>query len=345
MLKTISIFCASRWDAKKQFRPVYEQSLHYLVEENIKIAYGGANDGYMGLLADSVLEANGYLIGCMPRYFYDLGRHEQRCQQFYLVDSIPERLQVLEALSQGFLAFPGGLGTLEEVMSMLSYNAIQLIQKPVGLLNVGGYFNPLLELIENGKRQGYIQPIIDDFLIVSEDITEIITRMRQYTQNLLEYTDGYDQDGQRIITGIYREQKDLQYHYKSVFLLLIDSENRLLIQKRAYNKTFPGLWDFSATGGVRALEEGYQGMRREALEELGIWLPLSDPTITIPDKHHLMEIYVHRLQGPIDIYYDESEILDIRWVTKQECLQLFEQREFIHHDWRKQVLLQLWPSN
>ena len=342
MLKTVSIFCASRFDEKQQFKTAYQDHIEYLVKNNMQIAYGGANDGYMGLLADSVLTSGGQLIGCMPRYFYDLGRHETRCQRFYVVDSIPERLQVLEAISQGFIAFPGGLGTFEEVFSMLSYNAISLIHKPVALLNLDGYFDPLVKLIENGKALGYVQPEVDQFLIVSDSIEEIVAQINRFYEHQVEYVDGYDKEGRRVITGIDRIHKENGYLYKSVFLLLLDAENRLLIQKRKGHITFAGLWDFSATGGVRALEEGYQGMRREALEELGLWLPINQPTQVIIDKQHWMEIYVHRIETPVDIHFDEADISEVRWVTKQECLELFERREFINHDWRKEVINKLW---
>lgn len=342
MINCVSVFCASRFDAHKQFESSYHTALSYLIDQDIQIAYGGANDGYMGLLADIVIEKGGYLIGCMPRYFDDLGRHEARCHRFYSVDSIAQRLTVLANLSQGFIAFPGGLGTLEEIAVMLSYNAIGLIQKPVALLNIDGYFDPIIEQYQIGKALGYIQETIQEYLIVSDSIEEILEKMKTYHETRIEYIDGYNAQGQRVVTNINRFQRDERYYYKSVFLLLIDADNRLLIQKRASNKTYGGLWDFSVTGAVAALEEGYQGMMRETLEELGLLFNFDTPDQTIWDREHIMEIYVKRLTEPIEIVAVEQDIDEIRWVDKNTLLEMFHQKQFIQHEWRLEVIHRLW---
>lgn len=342
MLKTITIFCASRFDQSQQFKAYYQESLKYLIKQGVQIAYGGANDGYMGLLADMVIENQGRLLGVMPGYFDDLGRHETRCQKFYLVDSISERLTVLEALSDAFIAFPGGLGTFEEITAMLSYNAVGLIQKPVALLNIDGYYDDFIHQLRKSQQLGYVHNQLDRYLIVSDNIEEIYQKITSYHQTIIEYVDGYSREGKRLVTGIDRYNKNLNYYYKSVFLLLFDNQNRLLIQKRAKTKTYPGLWDFSVSGAVRALEEGFQGMRRETLEEIGLWLKFNEPDLTILDKHHIMEIYSHRLSETVEIETCDPEIEEIKWVSQEEWLKMYQNKETIDHPWRLEVVKTLW---
>jgi uncharacterized protein (TIGR00730 family) len=152
---------------RPEYRAVTEQLSSLLVERGIELVYGGGNIGLMGGLADTVLRLGGRVIGVIPeslmaREVGHLGLSELR-----VVSSMHERKALMSDLSDGFIALPGGFGTLEEFCEVVTWSQLGLQSKPCGLLNVENYYAPLLELFDHAVREGFLsvpnrQLVLDD---------------------------------------------------------------------------------------------------------------------------------------------------------------------------------------
>ena len=127
-----------------------------LASHGCSLVYGGANIGVMGVLADAVLAGGGEVTGVMPAFLVDTEVAHQGLTQLRVVDSMHERKGVMSELSDGVIAFPGGLGTLDELFEALTWAQLGLHQKPCGLLNVAGYFNHLLAFLDHAVDQGFV---------------------------------------------------------------------------------------------------------------------------------------------------------------------------------------------
>ena len=163
------------------YRPVYraaaERTGAVLVEHDIELVYGGGNIGLMGVLADVVLERGGRVIGVIPdslmaREVGHLGLTELR-----VVASMHERKAVMSDLSNGFIALPGGFGTLEEFCEVVTWSQLGLQSKPCGLLNVEGYYDPLLELFDRAVSEGFLNVPNRALVIDDEDPERLLEKI------------------------------------------------------------------------------------------------------------------------------------------------------------------------
>lgn len=129
-----------------------------LAESGIELVYGGAAVGLMGAVADGALEAGGRAIGVLPQFLQDREIAHRGLTELIVVDSMHERKQRMAELADGFAALPGGPGTMEEYFEIFTWGQLGLHGKPCGLLNVGGYFDPLLAMFERMEQEGFMQP-------------------------------------------------------------------------------------------------------------------------------------------------------------------------------------------
>ena len=149
-----------------------------LAERGIGIVYGGAGVGLMGALADAACEAGGEVIGVITPDLADLVGHES--VRLERVDTIHRRKQRFSELSDGYIALPGGFGTLEELFEAVTWNQLGLHDKPVGLLNVAGYFDVLLEYLGHTEREGFVRREHVDGIIVEDEPGRLIDALEQY---------------------------------------------------------------------------------------------------------------------------------------------------------------------
>lgn len=177
-MKNICVFCGS----SKGTDPVYVEKAKILarqfVRDQITMVYGGGSIGIMGVLADEIRRRNGYVIGVIPRFLYDLEVGHDGVNELIIVDSMHERKQKMAEISDGFLALPGGFGTLEEMAEILTWVQLKLIQKPVGILNIHGFFDPLLELFDHMVETGFLKKTNRDILIVGNDPEMILQELK-----------------------------------------------------------------------------------------------------------------------------------------------------------------------
>lgn len=156
-MKNICVFCGSSYGADK----IYEEqakALGYLIASNgLQLVYGGGKVGLMGVIADEVLKHGGNAIGVIPAFLKDKEVGHTQLTEMHVVNSMHERKQLMAELSDAFIAMPGGLGTLEELAEISTWVQLELIKKPVGLLNVNGFYDPIIKQLDLMTSQGFIK--------------------------------------------------------------------------------------------------------------------------------------------------------------------------------------------
>jgi uncharacterized protein (TIGR00730 family) len=173
-MKHLCIFCGS----SKGNDPVYEKTAEELakiiVDESLTMVYGGGSIGIMGVLADKILSLNGKVIGVIPRFLYDLEVGHDNVTELIIVESMHERKQKMSEISDVFLALPGGFGTLEEMGEILTWIQLKLIRKPIGLLNINGFYDQFLNMLDNMVSSGFLKENNREILLSSEDPRDIV---------------------------------------------------------------------------------------------------------------------------------------------------------------------------
>ena len=148
-----------------------------LALKKIGLVYGGANVGIMKVLADTVLQSGGEVIGVMPQSLIDKEVAHQGLSKFHIVQSMAERKELMVQLSDAFIAFPGGFGTLDELSEILTFNQLRITDKPLGFLNISGYFDLLFDFIDHGVKEGFIRGEHQQNLIISTDCESILSKL------------------------------------------------------------------------------------------------------------------------------------------------------------------------
>src|SRR5436309_4231437 len=136
----------------------------------IGLVYGGGHIGLMGILADAVLAAGGEAIGVIPQNMIDKELAHGKLTKLHVVSTMHQRKALMADLADGFAALPGGFGTADELFEILTWAQLGLHAKPVGLLNVAGYFDPLLAWVEQGVREGFLRPEHRGLLATAADV-------------------------------------------------------------------------------------------------------------------------------------------------------------------------------
>ena len=164
--------------SNKGGRPDYADAAIYfgqcLARDNIGLVYGGASVGLMGEVARATVEAGGEVIGVIPHRIAQLEIAADFIPDLRYVDTLEERENLMFELSDGFVAIPGGVGTLEELFTALTWNMLKYHNKPIGLLNTCGYYNKLMELLNFQGDEGFIATNWINSLIVEEDVETLI---------------------------------------------------------------------------------------------------------------------------------------------------------------------------
>ncbi len=174
-LQSICVYCGSSDSAGEEHRAAAAAFGQRLAERQITLVYGGGRSGLMGVLADSALEAGGTVVGVVPTLFDRPSVVHAGLHQLHVVGSLHERKAMMADLAEGFVALPGGLGTLEELLEILTWAQLGLHQWPVAVLNVGGYFDSLLQLIDHAHANGFFDH--PDLLISDSETDRLLDRM------------------------------------------------------------------------------------------------------------------------------------------------------------------------
>jgi uncharacterized protein (TIGR00730 family) len=156
-MKTICVFCGSSPGSHPAYAEAARALALLFVTSGISLVYGGGNVGLMGVLADSMLGFGGHVTGVIPGHLQDLEVGHKKIQNMHVVESMHERKALMAELCDGFIALPGGFGTLEEFCEILTWAQLGLHHKPIGLLNINSYYNPLLEMFDLGVKEQFIR--------------------------------------------------------------------------------------------------------------------------------------------------------------------------------------------
>ena len=169
MLQTLCVFCASSPGADPRYVAAARAFGTLVARSGRRIVYGGGNTGLMGELADAALGASGEVIGLMPKHLADREVAHRGLTRLEIVGSMHERKARLAEMADGFVALPGGLGTLEEFTEIWTWGQLGLHAKPYGLLNVAGYYTPLLAFLDHAVAERFVRPEHRAMVRVAED--------------------------------------------------------------------------------------------------------------------------------------------------------------------------------
>ena len=172
----ICVFMGSRTGARPEYERVAREFGRMLVERNYELVYGGGNVGLMAVIADTVLQHHGHVIGVIPEAFAEKEVAHRGLPDLRVVQSMHERKALMAELSDGFVGLPGGIGTMEEFFEVLSWAQIEIHDKPCGLLDVCGYYRPIVQFMDSAVTEGFLKPVHRSLLIVEEKPQALLDR-------------------------------------------------------------------------------------------------------------------------------------------------------------------------
>jgi uncharacterized protein (TIGR00730 family) len=175
--KRICVFCGSSTGARRTYAAAAKLLARRLVADNIALVYGGSNVGLMGILADEALAAGGEVIGIIPRTLVDKEIAHGGLTELKIVDSMHQRKALMSELSDAFIAMPGGYGTFEEFCEVLTWTQLGLQSKPCGLLNVDGFYDPLLQLFDHAVTEQFLKPAHRALVLADADPESLLNRL------------------------------------------------------------------------------------------------------------------------------------------------------------------------
>lgn len=179
-LDSVCVFCGSSAGTKDDYRLAAQEVGATLARQKIQLVYGGGNVGLMGVLADACLAEGGKVVGVIPRALVDKEVAHSGLTQMHIVDSMHTRKATMARLSDAFVALPGGLGTFEEFFEVLTWAQLGFHSKPCGLLNVAGYYDPLLAMFEHTVAEGFVRPAHREMVLVDASLDRLLARMRRF---------------------------------------------------------------------------------------------------------------------------------------------------------------------
>ena len=180
LVDAITVFCGSHAGNSRKYRDAAVDLGLLLAQRNIQLVYGGASIGLMGILANSVLDNGGRVVGVIPDSFEDKEVVHRELTELHIVQSMHARKALMASLCQSFIALPGGIGTLEEAFEVVTWTRLGLHAKPLGLLNVSGYYDTLVAFLHEMASQGFSKNLFDDVLFVSSGVTDLVNQLDTY---------------------------------------------------------------------------------------------------------------------------------------------------------------------
>ncbi|HEY1164083.1 MAG TPA: TIGR00730 family Rossman fold protein [Chitinophaga sp.] len=179
-MKSITVFCGSSFGNDNIFESQAKALGQALAKKGIHLVYGGAKVGLMGAVADGALAAGGKVYGVLPNFLRTKEIGHEGLTELILVESMHERKTKMHGLCDGVIALPGGFGTMEELFEMLTWAQLGLHKKPIGLLNVDGFYEPLITLADSMVARGFLKTTYRQMLLVSDNIDDLLNQMNNY---------------------------------------------------------------------------------------------------------------------------------------------------------------------
>lgn len=180
-INKITVFCGARSGDNPKFEAAAFKLGEDAAKNDMTIIYGGGATGLMGAVANGALSVDGDVIGVMPQFLIDREIAHTGVSDLRVVQNMHERKLELESLGDAIIMMPGGAGTLEEFFEVFTWGQLGLHEKPIGILNIDGYFDPLKEVIYNAINQGFLEERYLDMLFVSDNLADIVEGFKNYT--------------------------------------------------------------------------------------------------------------------------------------------------------------------
>jgi uncharacterized protein (TIGR00730 family) len=179
-IRRLAVFCGSNPGARPDYMEAARTFGRVLCERGIGVVYGGSSVGLMAALAETVLDDLGDIIGVIPRMLVEREVANKALTDLRIVESMHERKAMMAELADGFVALPGGIGTLEEFFEIWTWGQLGMHQKPCGLLNVAGYFDPLLSFLDRAVEEKFVREVHRAMVIVESDPHLLLARFEAY---------------------------------------------------------------------------------------------------------------------------------------------------------------------
>ncbi|MCD6056370.1 MAG: Rossman fold protein family, partial [Gammaproteobacteria bacterium] len=179
VLKNIAVFTGGALGEDPAFQEGASLLGKAIAEQKATLIYGGASVGLMGVLADAALAMGGSVIGILPRFLQTLEFAHQHLTELILVDSMSARKDLIIARSDAFIALPGGIGTMDELFEVYTLARLSFHTKPIGLLNIHGYYDTFLSFLDHMTDRGFLDKATCNLLCVSEDPVKLLDKMNQ----------------------------------------------------------------------------------------------------------------------------------------------------------------------
>jgi uncharacterized protein (TIGR00730 family) len=179
-MNSICIFCGANFNGDPLLKQTVEQLAEVMVNQNITLVYGGGKVGMMGLLADAVLSRGGKAIGVIPQFLMDKEVGHTGLTELHIVENMHQRKQLMSDLCDGIIMLPGGFGTLEEFFEVLTWLQLGLHNKPIGVLNVNGFYDFLLKQMDVMVEQKFLKPTNRKLVLTSGDAIELVNLMESF---------------------------------------------------------------------------------------------------------------------------------------------------------------------
>lgn len=180
MMRRVCVFCGSNRGDRAEYAEAARAMGSALVERNLELVFGGGRIGLMGVLADAVLDQGGVVTGVIPRALEQREVAHYGLSELRVVETMHERKAMMEDLSDAFIALPGGIGTFEEVLEILTWAQLEIHPKPVGLLNVAGYYDKLVGMLEHAVDAGFMPPSSLEYLYLGTHAGALLDTCAQH---------------------------------------------------------------------------------------------------------------------------------------------------------------------
>lgn len=192
-IQSVCLFCGSNSGAKPAYTAAAFALGTTLAARDITLVYGGGNIGLMGTTADAVLAGGGRVIGVIPEFLKAREVAHEGLSELHVTRTMHERKALMEDLSGAFITLPGGFGTYDEFFEMLTWAQLSVHNKPIGLLNVDGFFDPLLAMVEHGVKEGFVAPGNLELFVVANDVDSLLLALENHQPRTVNKWLSHDQ--------------------------------------------------------------------------------------------------------------------------------------------------------
>ena len=186
-MKKVVVFCGSSLGFNSIYKEAAIELANYFIKNEIGLVYGGGKIGMMGILADTILAQNGEVIGVIPKLLEKEEVVHSGVEEMIVCKNMSERKVIMSKLIDGYITLPGGFGTLDELFEALTLNQLHIEQKPVGLLNVNGFFDAILLQLDKMVAEGYLKQTNRNMLLIGNSVDELMVKMNNYKAPIISH--------------------------------------------------------------------------------------------------------------------------------------------------------------